>query len=288
MSGAAAWSHGWRLARAKPLGTAGAALVLLMLLMALAAPFLAPYDPNAMSMGERLAGPSGRHLLGTDSFGRDVFSRILYGAQVSLYVGVLATTLGTICGAFWGLVSAYLGGLADDLIQRLMDILLALPQLVLAIALVAALGASVNNVVIALAIVLMPSGNRVVRSAALAEKERQYVEAARCIGCGHGRILLVHLLPNVTAPIIVLASVVLGIAILTEASLSFLGLGPPPPAATWGSMLALEGQKYFEEAPGLALFPGVAISLAVLGINFLGDALRDLWDPRLRGRGMGG
>ncbi len=276
------------MARAKPLGTVGAALVLLMLLMAVAAPMLAPYDPNVMSMGERLAGPSGRHLLGTDSFGRDVFSRILYGAQVSLYVGVLATTLGTIFGGFWGLVSAYFGGFADDLIQRLMDILLALPQLVLAIALVAALGASVNNVVIALAVVLTPSGNRVVRSAALAEKERQYVEAARCIGCGHLRIILVHLLPNVTAPIIVLASVVLGLAILTEASLSFLGLGPPPPAATWGAMLSLEGQKYFEEAPGLALFPGVAISLAVLGFNFLGDALRDLWDPRLRGSGVGG
>lgn len=273
----------WTFARRKPLGAAGLLLILLLTLMAIFAPLIATHDPEATIVRERLQPPSIAHILGTDGLGRDVFSRVVYGAQASLYVGLVAVGLGTIIGSFFGLLSGYFGGKFDFTLQRVMDMLMAFPMIVLALAILSALGASLLNVILALSVVLTPSANRVVRASVLSVRENQYVEAARAIGCGHGRILLVHILPNVAAPIIVLASITLGLAILVEASLSFLGLGPPPPTPTWGGMLSVEGRRFFERAWWLAVFPGLAISLAVLSFNLFGDALRDLWDPRLRG-----
>jgi peptide/nickel transport system permease protein len=197
-------------------------------------------------------------------------------------VGLIAVGLGTTLGSAIGLISGYAGGRVDLLLQRLMDVLMAFPTLILAIATVAMLGPTTTNVVVAMAIVFMPTANRVVRGSVLAEKENQYVEAARAIGCGGARIAFRHLLPNVAAPIIVIASTSLGTAILVESSLSFLGLGPPPPTPTWGAMLSIGSRTFFEQAPWMAIFPGLAISLAIFGFNLLGDALRDLLDPRLR------
>lgn len=273
----------WDFLRRKPLGAFAGLLVVVLIWVALLAPLVATHDPEAAVVGERLRPPSLQHLLGTDSFGRDVYSRTVYGAQTSLFVGVVAVLLGTALGSLWGLLSGYFSGRFDFILQRFMDMLLAFPMIVLALSIVAALGSSVFNITLALAIVLTPAANRIVRGSVLSAKENQYVEAAKTIGCGERRIVFVHILPNVTAPIIVLASITLGTAILVEASLSFLGLGPPPPTPTWGGMLSIEGRRFFERAWWLAVFPGVAISLAVLGFNLLGDALRDIWDPRLRG-----
>src|SRR4051794_25606414 len=273
----------WALARRKPLGAVGAALVLTLIVLALAAPLIAPYDYREQSRADLLKPPSAAHLFGTDNLGRDVFSRVLYGAQTSLYVGLLAVGLGTLLGSLIGLVSGYAGGRTDLLLQSVMDVLLAFPTLILAIATVAVLGPTTTNVVVAMTIVFIPATNRVVRGSVLAEKGNQYVEAARAIGCPGARIAFQHLLPNVVAPIIVIASTSLGTAILVEASLSFLGLGPPPPTPTWGGMLSVGSRTFFEQAPWMAIFPGIAISLTILGFNLLGDALRDLLDPRLRG-----
>ena len=273
----------WVFVRRKPLGAAGLFLIIILVLTALLAPIVATHDPEAAVVRQRLQPPSSLHFLGTDGFGRDVFSRIVYGSQGSLYVGLVAVLLGTALGSLLGLLSGYFGGGFDFLVQRLMDILLAFPMIVLALAILSALGSSLFNVIVALGIVLTPSANRVVRGSVLSARENQYVEAARAIGCGHIRIVFTHILPNVAAPIIVLASITLGLAILVEASLSFLGLGPPPPTPTWGGMLSVEGRRFFERAWWLAVFPGLAISLAVLSFNLFGDALRDIWDPRLRG-----
>lgn len=269
-------------ARRKPLGGASALVVGLVVLVAVFAPLLAPYNPAEVFSEHRLEPSSARFWLGTDNFGRDILSRILWGARVSVYVGVAAVLFGTLLGAIGGLISGYFGERLDFLLQRAMDVILALPILVLAMTIVSLLGASTANVVIALTIVLIPGANRIVRGSVLAEKENQYVLAARCVGCGHRRILFRHLLPNVTAPIIVLVSITLGFAILVESSLSFLGLGPPPPTPTWGAMLSVEGRRYFVQSPGLALFPGLAIFVTILAFNLLGDALRDVLDPRLR------
>ncbi len=273
----------WTFGRRKPLGAAGLFLILLLTLMAVFAPLVATHDPEAAIVREGLRTPSFAPLLGTDGLGRDVFSRIVYGAQASLYVGLVAVALGTAFGSLFGLLSGYFGGRFDFALQRVMDMLMAFPMIVLALAILSALGSSLFNVILALSVVLAPSANRVVRSSVLTVRENQYVEAARAIGCGHSRILLLHILPNVAAPIIVLASIPLGLAILVEASLSFLGLGPPPPTPTWGGMLSIEGRRFFERAWWLAVFPGLAISLAVLSFNLFGDALREVWDPRLRG-----
>jgi len=270
--------------RRKPLGLFGGAIVALMLLVALAAPVVAPYDYRDQSRTRLFKPPGPDHLMGTDNFGRDIFSRIIWGAQTSLYVGLVSVGVGTSLGSLVGLISGYAMGKVDFLLQRFMDMLMAFPTLILAIATVAMLGPTTTNVVVAIAIVFIPTANRVVRGAVLTEKENQYVEAARTVGCGTGRIIFRHILPNVTAPIIVIASISLGTAILVESSLSFLGLGPPPPAPVWGGMLSTGARTFFERAPWMAIFPGIAISLGVLGLNLLGDAVRDLLDPRLRGR----
>lgn len=268
--------------KTKPLGAGGGFIILLMVLVAILAPFISPYDPYALHGDDSLAPPSSRYLLGADDLGRDLLSRIIWGARVSLQVGLIAVGVGSILGSFWGILSGYAGGKTDLAVQRVMDTLMAFPSIVLALTMVAILGNNITNVMLAIGIVMTPGVNRVVRGATLSVKENQYIEAARTIGCGHLRIIWLHILPNVTAPIIVLATVGLGSAIISEATLSFLGLGTPPPTPSWGGMLTYQARQYMERAPWIAVFPGIAISLAVYGFNLLGDALRDVWDPRLR------
>jgi peptide/nickel transport system permease protein len=231
-----------------------------------------------------LSAPSAAHWMGTDEYGRDIMSRVMWGSRTSLVVGLLAVGLGTTTGAVLGLVSGYLGGTVDYVIQRLMDILLAFPGLVLALAMVAALGASVVNVVIALSFTIIPGASRVIRSSALALRETAFVDAAHNLGFSTPRIIFRHILPNCAAPYIIIATAALGGAILSEAGLSFLGLGTPPPAPSWGGMLSGSSQSAMTDAPWIAIFPGAAITLVVFGFNFLGDALRDLLDPKLRAR----
>lgn len=272
----------FRFLTTKPLGAAGLLLILAMVVTAAFADFMAPYDPYSHHPALTFRPPGAQFLLGSDDYGRDIFSRIIFGSRISLYVGLLSCFVGSTTGALLGLVGGYLGGNVDTAIQRVMDILLALPGLVLALAVVAALGASINNVIIAIAIPLLPRSARVVRSSALSIKETQYIDAARAVGCSHWRIIFSHVLPNCLAPFIVLVTAQLGNAILVESSLSFLGLGTPEPEPSWGLMLSGGGPRFAERAPWMAIFPGVAISLAVFGFNLFGDALRDALDPKLR------
>jgi peptide/nickel transport system permease protein len=266
----------------EPLGAIGAVLFLLMIVVAILAPVIAPHNPTAIR-GAMAYQPPGSHAwFGTDKFGRDILSRVIYGARVSLYVGTLTVVFGTTLGVVLGLFSAYLGGAFDTAMQRIVDCFQAFPPLILALAVVAALGQHLNNVVLALAIVTWPGACRVIRSAVLTQKTRAYVEAARAIGCGDSRIVLRHILPNVLSVYLVLATAALGAAILGEAALSFLGAGVPPPTPSWGTMLN-EGATTAVVYPWIPIFPGIAISLAVFAFNFLGDALRDYLDPRLRG-----
>ncbi|MFH1486451.1 MAG: ABC transporter permease [Chloroflexota bacterium] len=269
-----------RFIRYKPLGATGGLVVLVLVFTALAAPVMTPYDPYETDLDKMLTPPGQEFPMGTDRFGRDVLTRIIWGARVSLYIGVSAVAIGQGTGGFLGLVSGYFGGKVDAVLQRMMDALMAFPMLVLALATVAALGPSANNVIIAVSVVQMPRASRVIRSATLSVKQAQYVEAARAIGCSDARILLLHVLPQCIAPFIIIATVALGQAILVEASMSFLGLGTPPPLPSWGRMLSGSGRQLVEVAPWLAIFPGLAISLAVFGFNLLGDAMRDVLDPQ--------
>ena len=280
-------SAGWRVAvagfiRRRPLGAIGAAIVLLMVAAAATAGILAPYDPLATDYGAMLAAPDAQHWLGTDAFGRDVFSRILYGSRTALMVGLGASLLGATLGSLIGVTSAYFGGRTDLVTQRIMDVFFAFPVIILALAVVAVLGTGADNVILAIATPMVPRCARVVRSSALAVREMPYVDAARAAGFGHGRIILRHMLPNVMAPILIMATAFLGEAILLEASLSFLGLGVQEPTAAWGLMLRGAAVQFAESAPWMAIFPGLAISLAVFGFNLFGDSLRDALDPRLR------
>lgn len=275
-------------ARAKPLGAAGALLLLLFVLVALFAPLLATHDPNEQVLADRLQGPSFKYPMGTDDYGRDVLSRIIWGSRTSLYVSLLAIALGTVLGTVIGLTSGYIGGKYDLIMQRVIDTLMSIPGLVLSMVIMAALGTNMNNVVLAIGIISTPHLARIVRGTTLSIKNSPFIEAAHAIGSNDLRIQLVHILPNVTAPIIIMATAGLGSAILVESSLSFLGLGVPPPDPSWGRMLSGSARKYMETAPWLVIFPGLAISLAVLGFNLFGDSLRDWWDPKLRGsRSMG-
>ncbi len=279
-------SEGWgailrRFAREKPLGAAGAVLVILTILVAIFAPLLAPVDPLSTNPRAALMGPSRQYLLGSDWLGRDSLSRIIYGARTSIYVGFLATLLGTVVGSLLNVFSAYRGGTIDMLVQRLMDVLLAFPTLIMALAIMAVLGTSVNNTIIAIAIPFIPRTGRVVRSAVLTVKESQYVEVSQAVGCSPLRLIFRHVIPNCVAPYLIIASALLGTAILVEASLSFLGLGVDPQTPSWGSFLA-EAMEFWEDSPWLAIFPGIAISLAIFGVNLFGDALRDVLDPRLK------
>ena len=273
----------WRFVRKKPLGAAGAVIMAAILLTAIFADLVATHDPVATDAAHTLARPGAARWLGTDNLGRDIFSRIVHGARISLIVGLASTLLGSALGGVIGLLSGYVGGRVDLVTQRVLDILQGLPLLVLALVMSAALGPSITNVVIAISVPIIPRAARVVRSSVLSIREMQYVEAARALGLVHLRIAFRHVLPNTVGPFIVLCTAQLGSAILVEAALSFLGLGVPEPYPSWGRMLSVSAAEYAQKAPHIVLFPGLAISLAVFGSNLLGDALRDTLDPRLRG-----
>ncbi|MFN8556347.1 MAG: ABC transporter permease [Dehalococcoidia bacterium] len=271
-----------RFARRKPLGAAGAVIILLIALTAIFADQIAPRRFDKQDIVARLEPPSAKFVFGTDDLGRDVFSRLVYGARISLAVSFGAVALGLLHGSLWGIVSGYVGGATDLVVQRVMDGILSIPLLLMAMVIVAVLGASLPNVILAMGFVLTPSVNRVVRSAVLSVKSQPYIEAARTVGARPLRTVVYHVLPNVAPPLIVVSTINLGSAIITESSLSFLGMGVPPPFPTWGGMLSGTGRSFLQDAPWLAIFPGLVISITVLAFNLLGDAVRDVLDPRLR------
>ena len=268
--------------RRRPLGAIGAGIVVIMLLVAAFAPFLAPYDPVTVDFGAMLSPPGAKHWLGTDAFGRDVLSRLIYGSRTALLVGFGSALLGATAGAVLGVGSAYFGGKIDLYLQRLMDVLLCFPLIILALAIVAILGNNLSNLILAITIPMIPRCALVIRSSALSIREMPYVDAARASGFTHRRIILRHMLPNVMAPYLIMLTAFLGQAILLEASLSFLGLGVQEPTAAWGLMLRGAAVEFAETAPWMAIFPGVAISLSVFAFNLFGDSLRDALDPKLR------
>ena len=276
------WSKIRYHAAAHPLGVVGAVIMLVFVFAAVFADFIAGYDPTRTNALAALTPPAQAHWFGADNMGRDIYSRIIYGARISLAVGIGSTALGCFFGVILGLASGYIGGWVDLVIQRIVDVLQAVPLLVLALVMAAALGPALDNTIIAIAIPLIPYTARVVRASTLTLREQPFVEAARAVGMSEFRIAVRHVLPNTLAPLIVIATAQLGAAILTEASLSFLGLGVPEPHPSWGRMLSESAAEYVRTAPWLVIFPGVAISLAVFGTNLFGDALRDILDPRLK------
>ncbi len=268
--------------RRYPLGAIGAAIMAIFIFAAVCAPLITVYDPTTVNAAVSLTKPSATHWLGCDFMGRDVYSRIIYGARISLAVSLGSMLLGSSIGVSLGLLSGYLLGWFDLIVQRLLEMMQALPLLVMAIIMAAALGPSLHNTIIAIAIPLIPYVARVIRASTLSLREQPFVEAAKAIGMSETRIALRHVLPNTLAPLIVLATAQLGSTILTESSLSFLGLGVPEPYPSWGRMLSESAAEYVRTAPWLVIFPGLAISFVVFGTNLLGDALRDLLDPRQR------
>jgi len=272
----------WLFVCKNPLGTAGGVVMAVLILTAIFADVLATHHPVRTST-RVMVPPGAEFLLGTDNLGRDLYSRVIHGSRISLTVGLASTLLGAGLGGLIGLLSGYIGGRTDLVVQRLMDVMQALPILVLALVMAAALGASLTNTIIAISVVILPRAARVVRASVLAIREFVYVESAHALGSGHVRVALRHILPNTFGPFIVLVTAQLGGAILAEAALSFLGLGIPEPYPSWGRMLSIAAAEYANKAPWLMIYPGLAISLAVFGTNLLGDALRDTLDPRLRG-----
>ena len=284
-------------AKRKPLGAIGGIILLALVIVAIIASLIAPFDAREVHVTYKYAGPgttcadetacrgsTGKTLwLGGDQLGRDTLSRLLYGTQISLYVSLISVGIGVTVGALIGIISAYFGGVIDLVFQRIVDTLMAFPAIILALAIVAVAGASLQNVILALIVIFIPGASRIVRSQALAIKERDYVLAARALGATNSRIILRHIMPNCMAPYIVFATANLGVAIVVEASLSFLGVGTPPDIPSWGSMLAITGGELVSVSPWLVVFPSIVISLAVFGFNLLGDAIRDVLDPRLRG-----
>jgi peptide/nickel transport system permease protein len=271
-----------RFLRHQPLGVAGAAIVLTMIFAAIFADGIAPYNYLETHYDRIMAAPSATYWLGTDGFGRDLFSRILQGARTALGVGFASSGVGATLGLLIGVASAYFGGRIDMLVQRVLDVFMAFPLIVLALAIVSIFGTGPVNVTIAITIPMIPRCARVVRSSALSIRSQPYVDAARALGFGHWRIILRHMLPNVMAPYLIMLTAFMGQAILLEASLSFLGLGVQEPVPAWGLMLQGGAEQYAESAPWMAIFPGLAITLAVLAFNLFGDALRDVLDPRMR------
>jgi peptide/nickel transport system permease protein len=270
--------------RRQPVGSIGMALVLIFGLAGIFADWLAPYNPTANDFAAMTEPPSWAHWLGTDQLGRDLLSRILYGARTAFVVGLTSSLIGGACGLVLGVASAYFGGRLDLWLQRILDIIMSFPLIIMALAVVSIFGTGVGNVIIAITIPLIPRCARVVRSSALAIREVPYVDAARALGYGHTRIILVHMVPNVVAPFLVIITAFVGQAILAEASLSYLGLGVQEPVPAWGLMLQGGAEEYATTAPWIAVFPGLAIMLTVFGINLFGDALRDVLDPKLRDR----
>jgi peptide/nickel transport system permease protein len=273
----------WTFIRRKPLGSAGGLVLAAMLALTLFAERAAPYDYDEADVFSRLRAPSAAHWLGTDNLGRDLLSRVIYGARVSMAVGFGGVAVGLLLGTAVGLASGYFGGRLDLAIQRVVDAFMCFPLLLVALTIMAILGPGLANVILTLGLVLGVRDSRVIRSAVLSVKAHLYLEAARALGAAHAAMIGRHVLPNILAPIIILGTVNLGAVILTEAALSFLGFGVPPPRPSWGGMLSGAGLVHMLRAPWLALWPGVALSLAVFGANMLGDALRDQLDPRLRG-----
>ncbi len=271
----------WHLIRRSKLAFAGLLIVLGLITLAIIGPSIAPYDPTDINVRNRSQAPSLSHPFGTDDRGRDILSRVLYGARVSLKVGVIAVGISATIGTFLGAISGYFGGWLDEVIMRITDVLFAFPAILLAIAIMAMLGPSASNAMIAIGVVYTPIFARITRASVLAVRGEVFVEAARAIGAGSPRIIARHIMPNVLAPVIVETTLSLAFAILAEAALSFLGLGTPPPAPSWGRMLS-EGRDFMRDAPWMGFFPGLAIVLAVIGFNFLGDGLRDALDPRLK------
>ncbi|MFZ0854101.1 MAG: ABC transporter permease [Hyphomicrobiaceae bacterium] len=276
------WRLLWRFCVENPLGAGGGVVVLVMMLMALFAEEITRFDPTANNFGDMLTAPNLHYWLGTDQFGRDLYTRIVYGARTALLVGFVSAFIGATIGLVLGVVSAYFGGLFDLIFQRIMDVVMAFPLVILALAVVSIFGTGTQNVIIAITIPFIPRCARVVRSSALAIRETPFIDAARACGFGHTRIVLRHMVPNVMAPYIVMMTAAVGQAILIEASLSFLGLGVQEPTPAWGLMLRGGAQEYAESAPWVAIYPGVAISLAVFGFNLFGDALRDWLDPKMK------
>ena len=270
------------LIRRYPLGAAGAFVVLVMILAAVFAEAIAPYDPEDNAFEYMFTPPGAQFWLGTDDFGRDILSRIIHGARTALFVGFVAAVIGATGGLVLGVASAYFGGWFDLIIQRVMDVFMAFPLIILALAVVAVLGPGIDKVIIAITIPFIPQCARVVRSSALAIREMPYVDAARACGFSHARIIMRHMVPNVMAPYLIMITAFVGQAILLEAVLAFLGLGVQEPTAAWGLMLKSGAEEYAESAPWIPIFPGLAISLAVFGFNLFGDALRDALDPKLR------
>jgi peptide/nickel transport system permease protein len=274
----------WDLCRRQPLGAAGALVVIAMILMALFAELISPYNPEANAFEHMLEAPNADFWFGTDQFGRDILTRLIYGARTALFVGFSCAIIGSFGGLVLGVSSAYFGGKFDLIVQRIMDVFMAFPLIILALALVATLGTGIQNVIIAITIPFIPQCARVVRSSALSIREIPYVDAARACGFSDARIILRHMAPNVMAPFLIMLTTFVGQAILLEASLSYLGLGVQEPTPAWGLMLQGGAEEYAESAPWVPIFPGIAISLAVFGFNLFGDALRDVLDPKLRNR----
>jgi len=272
----------FRFTRQRPLGAVGAAIIGIMIAAAVLAGFVAPYDPLATDYATMLQAPSSFHWFGTDSFGRDVLTRIIYGSRTALWIGFASSFLGATLGALIGVTSAYFGGKIDLVLQRFMDLLLSFPLIILALVVVSLLGSGMTNVIFAITVPMVPRCALVLRSSALALREMPFVEAARALGFGPTRIILRHMLPNVMAPYLIMLTAFLGQAILLEASLSFLGLGVAEPQAAWGLMLRGAAVEFAERAPWMAIYPGLAISLSVFAFNLLGDSLRDALDPKLR------
>ncbi len=266
----------------QPLGTVGFLVVIAMIVMAVGANYLTPYDPEENDFANMLIAPGWEFLLGTDQFGRDIMTRLIYGARTALFVGFVASFVGATIGLVLGVMSAYFGGTFDLIFQRVMDVFMAFPLIIMALAIVSIFGPSTQNVIIAITIPFIPRCARVVRSNALAIREIPYVDAARALGYSHARIILRHMAPNVMAPFLIMITAFVGQAILLEASLSYLGLGVQEPTAAWGLMLQGGAEEYIESEPWIAIFPGIAISLAVFGFNLFGDSVRDVLDPRLR------
>jgi peptide/nickel transport system permease protein len=268
----------------QPLGTVGLVLVLVMAAAGLSAEWIAPYNPTSNDFAVMTEPPSWAHLMGTDQFGRDLFSRIVFGARTALIVGFSCAIVGGVAGLVLGVASAYFGGRLDLVLQRVFDVVMAFPLIIMALAVIAIFGSGVYNVIVAITIPLIPRCARVVRSSALAIRELPYIDAARACGFGHTRIILRHMVPNVMAPFLIMLTAFVGQAILAEASLSYLGLGVQEPTAAWGLMLQGGAEEYASTAPWIAVFPGIAIALAVFGFSLFGDALRDAMDPKLRDR----
>ncbi|AKS37348.1 peptide ABC transporter permease [Anoxybacillus gonensis] len=275
------WKEGWIRFRKNKMALIGSGIVLFFILLAIFAPFIAPYDMNDQQLSMRLQAPSKDHIFGTDDFGRDIFSRVVYGARISLWVGFFSVLGSVVIGSLLGIVAGYYGRWIDAVISRIFDIMLAFPSILLAIGIVAVLGPSLKNALIAIAVINIPNFGRLIRSRVLSIKQEEYITAAKAIGMSDARILFHHILPNSMAPIIVQGTLAIATAIIEAAALGFLGLGAQPPNPEWGKMLA-DSKAYLTQAPWTMIFPGLAIMLTVLGFNLMGDGLRDALDPRMK------